>query len=102
MASSEMCDENDGGKEGEGFQEICRRPVYATGHALQRRHRFLSVTRGPAVPVLITDEMRRRDQVNEPKDDAVNQKVKFRSHLWWLRVNSIVSPPAPSSVNTKS
>jgi hypothetical protein len=92
MASGEMGSEDYGSKERKGLQEICGRPIYATCHSLQRRHHFLPVTRGPAVPVLMTDEMRRRDQVNESKDDAQNEKMKFRSHIGGVGINSSLPP----------
>jgi|GEM_PF-5439733 len=72
MASGEMCNQDHSGEERKAFQEIYGGPVYATCHPFQRRHHFRPVTRGPAVPVLMTDEMRLRDQVNEPEDDAIN------------------------------
>jgi len=57
MAPGEMSSNDDGGEEREAFQEIWWSHDLAACHALQRRHFFFPVTRRPAVPVLVADEM---------------------------------------------
>jgi hypothetical protein len=77
VATGEMGDQNDGGKERKSFQEVCRRAVDTARHSWQRRHCFITVTGSPTVSVLIADEVGSSDQMSEPDEDAPNQKVKF-------------------------
>lgn len=72
VATGEMGHENSGGKERKGFQKICRSTVYTASQALQRRHFFFSITGGPAVSVLMADEMGGGDQMSNSQDDAAD------------------------------
>src|ERR1041385_9089837 len=76
----QMHSQDQHGEERECFQKICCRLIDAIRHDAQRGHRFVSVTRRPAITVLKADEMRGGDQLQETKNDAGRQKTQLSCH----------------------
>src|SRR5215472_18714124 len=76
----EMRGQDQRGEERECFQKIWCCLIDAIRQAAQRGHRFVSVTRRPAITILKADEMRGGDQLQETKNDAGRQKTQLSCH----------------------
>jgi len=107
----EMRGQDQRGEERECFQKIWCCLIDAIRQAAQRGHRFVSVTRRPAITVLKANEMRGGDQLQETKNDAGCQKTQLSRHnaIDWIVIEPksvslyfATSPQTSLSIASKS